>query len=55
MDNIVLLCNCLRSILVLTPEDLLPAIYLSTNAVAPAEALASPPPFFCAAVASGRP
>eukprot|EP00667_Euglena_gracilis_P002626 EG_transcript_2632 len=36
LDNIVLLCNCFRSILALTPDDLLPAIYLSTNAIAPA-------------------
>ncbi|GAX75595.1 hypothetical protein CEUSTIGMA_g3039.t1 [Chlamydomonas eustigma] len=36
LDIVNLLINCFRAILTTTPEDLLPAIYLCTNRVAPA-------------------
>ena len=36
LDIILLLANCYRSIMALTPEDLLPAVYLSVNKIAPA-------------------
>eukprot|EP01006_Ploeotia_vitrea_P010427 TRINITY_DN27078_c0_g1_i1.p1 TRINITY_DN27078_c0_g1~~TRINITY_DN27078_c0_g1_i1.p1 ORF type:complete len:872 (-),score=134.83 TRINITY_DN27078_c0_g1_i1:312-2771(-) len=36
LDCIMILCNCFRSIVALTPADLLPAIYLSVNKLSPA-------------------
>jgi DNA ligase-1 len=35
LRTVDMLCNMFRSLLALSPEDVLPAIYLATNGIAP--------------------